>query len=748
LHLTAKAPIPTIILAAITVALTVVLSWLQPPPTTTGLLGRYFATSDWSGEPILERVDTVLSTRTLAATRELAGRTTFSVEWTGSLVVRRDGIHSFATTSDDGTWMWIGDQLVIDNGGAHSAANVTGELRLRRGLYPFKVRYNQTGGDYFLQIGQTGQRGLMLHPAPLIADQTTYTRLRIRELWPLGVVVLWYGALLLVLVQVLRRFGGHLPLLREFAQVWSDRRLRVIVALGSMACAAHIVYGLPAVPSFSADELEPLDTLLASESGFRYWNLRWPLLHAFVITGVLQPFTWAEALFDLPLLDEFVTGIMFVVTRTLSVLLIASTLVLAFDGTRMIADRRAGYYAAALLASSPIVVFFGSLGNLDTPHLFWVTLTFWVWLKLVQHRSLHWFAVFGVAVGFSVASKDQAYGYYLAAPLLLVALVGHERGLRGPRAWIAAAIDRRLALAAAGALTAMAIGHGLPWGLERFVNRVAVITGPSSVPYRLFPPTLAGHVALFITTGKLLVWAAGLPLALSAAGGIVDLLRRGRGRLVLAALTPIGTYYVSFLAVILYAYDRFLIGWLPIAAFLGGVFLVRMERARLRGLATGQIVVFAVLATAITNAVAMNVVFFRDPRHGAWKWLRTHVPCGSSVGVTYGGTYTPPLDCYDIWQLEPGMVDSMIRWPRYLVLNEAYAQRFAVTPSGSSFLRRLHSGELGYQRVLRHESSPPLWAPLYWETRFRNSREDIETTSDKPLHAIEVWECAAARCRS
>lgn len=719
--------------------------WARPAPPADGLLGRYFATSDWSGEPVLERIDTTLSTEALAATPEVRELNTFSVEWTGSLVVRRDGIYGFATKSDDGSWLWIGDQLVIDNGGAHSVRNVATELLLKRGVYPFKLRYNQVGGDYFLQVGQTDPVGRVVHPGPLVSRRMSYSALRARELWPLGVVAIWYASLASLVISALR-IGRALPVCREVAEIWSDRWVRWVVGLGMIASAAHIAYGLPAIPSFSADELEAVDTLVASETGFRDWNLRWPPLHAFLIAGILQPFAWGEALFGLRLVDDLVIASMHVLARGLSVLLVGLSLMLTFDGTRMISDRRAGYLAATLLACSPLVVFFGSLSNLEIPHLFWVTATFWVWLKLLRYRNPYWFAIFGAAVGLSLASKDQAYGYYLLAPFALIALVGHEQGARGARAWLRTLSDRRLVYVVLTALAGMAIGHALPWRFDRFVERLAVITGPASVQYQMFPATVRGHLALLATTAKCFVWAAGVPLTVAFVGGVVEFARKRRALHLLSMMAPAVTYYASFLAVILYVYDRFLIGWLPIAAAIGGVFLTTMLRVPPKRLVIGPIIVFIIVAAGIANAIAMNVVFYRDPRHAAWRWLQLNVPCGSSIGVTFNGRYIPPLDCYDMWELAPDLIDGMVRWPRYLVLNEALLQRFSVRPSGLRFLERLESGDLGYRRVLRVESDAPFWAPLYWEERFRNRREDIETTSDKPLHAIEVWECSSEGC--
>jgi hypothetical protein len=222
--------------------------------------------------------------------------------------------------------------------------------------------------------------------------------------------------------------------------------------------------------------------------------------------------------------------------------------------------------------------------------------------------------------------------------------------------------------------------------------------------------------------------------------GIVVCLRRGRGWLVTALLLPLLTYYAGFIAVILYVYDRFLIGWLPIMSALGGIGLAALLDVR-RGTVVGKVLAVGLVLVGVTNAVATTIVFTRDPRHDAWAWVRAHVPCGSSVGVTFNGRYVPPLDCLDMWELTPGAIDGMIRWPQYLVLNEAYLQRFRDSPSGAAFHAALISGAAGYERLWRAESAPPRWAPLYWEPRFWNGREDVETTADKPLHAIEVWEC-------
>jgi hypothetical protein len=375
-----------------------------------------------------------------------------------------------------------------------------------------------------------------------------------------------------------------------------------------------------------------------------------------------------------------------------------------------------------------------------------VTVTFWTWLKLVREPTFHWFAAFGAVVGVSIAAKDQAYGYYVAAPFALVAIVLRDRATRGARGWAGALIDPRLLAVAVATLTAMALGHALPWQWERFVSRIAVMTGPASAPFRMFDPTVRGHVGLLTTTMKSFVWAAGVPLTVAALAGLVQLARTGRTHLLLGMLTPVASYYLTFLVVILYVYDRFLIGWLPLAAMSGGISLAGLRDLRVPHAAFGRVATAVFVAAGILNAAAINVVFFRDPRHDAWAWMQKNIPCGSSVGVTYNSSYVPPLDCFDVWLLNSSIVATMERAPRFLVLNEAYSRRFMDTPTGGKFLKQLAAGDLGYKRVARFESRPPIWAPLYWEPRFWNGREDGETVADKPLHAIEVWECVQADC--
>ncbi|NMB77557.1 MAG: PKD domain-containing protein [Methanomicrobiales archaeon] len=70
----------------------------------------------------------------------------FSVTWDGYLNVPAEADYSFRLTSDDGSYLWVDDVLVIDNGGLHSSRAYTGTTHLTAGYHHIVVKmYENTG---------------------------------------------------------------------------------------------------------------------------------------------------------------------------------------------------------------------------------------------------------------------------------------------------------------------------------------------------------------------------------------------------------------------------------------------------------------------------------------------------------------------------------------------------------------------------------------------------------------------------
>lgn len=81
----------------------------------------------------------------------------------GYLQIPADGIYTFALLSDDGSTFKIGDELVIDNDGAHSSREITAQKALRKGLHPVEIRYfDSNGGTLSMYVvGEDGQKKVM-----------------------------------------------------------------------------------------------------------------------------------------------------------------------------------------------------------------------------------------------------------------------------------------------------------------------------------------------------------------------------------------------------------------------------------------------------------------------------------------------------------------------------------------------------------------------------------------------------------
>jgi len=76
----------------------------------------------------------------------------FLLHGTGYLKIDQDGTYSFHIWSDDGSKLFINDQLVIDNDGPHGVEYGEVSIAMKKGYYPFRLEYFQGGGGKFLSF--------------------------------------------------------------------------------------------------------------------------------------------------------------------------------------------------------------------------------------------------------------------------------------------------------------------------------------------------------------------------------------------------------------------------------------------------------------------------------------------------------------------------------------------------------------------------------------------------------------------
>jgi hexosaminidase len=79
----------------------------------------------------------------------------WSLSVSGSFTASATGIYRFDLTSDDGSQLFIGDALLIDNGGDHAPRLRSGEIALQKGCHPLRLEMTQHGGAYTLSLDVT-----------------------------------------------------------------------------------------------------------------------------------------------------------------------------------------------------------------------------------------------------------------------------------------------------------------------------------------------------------------------------------------------------------------------------------------------------------------------------------------------------------------------------------------------------------------------------------------------------------------
>ena len=116
-----------------------------------GLYVCYYDNMEWNGEPIYQEIDSEIEFH-WSNDDEKPLFSPFSAIWNGYIDIQTPGTYAFALSSDDGSWLYIDDTLVIDNGGYHGIKKVTGAVPLKEGKHKIVIKYFDVGGGAIIQL--------------------------------------------------------------------------------------------------------------------------------------------------------------------------------------------------------------------------------------------------------------------------------------------------------------------------------------------------------------------------------------------------------------------------------------------------------------------------------------------------------------------------------------------------------------------------------------------------------------------
>jgi hypothetical protein len=667
-------------------------------PLPQGLTATYYPDTAWAGPPLKTVIEPVPSTATMMATWQNDLPPTYSATWTGSLVVPRTGTYTFATASDDGSWLFVDGHPVVENGGRHERRLASATIRLDRGVHGLFLKYVQEGDAIALELLWDGGGGpLVAVPAwALWTRRTEFARTLVS-------VVVWRGFRVAVLVWLASLAVAGAAFVARRAPRWIaastanpyHRALTAIVVASVALNLVGITWGLPS--EWVGDEVTPTLVMLAWGQHFTNgWFARYPPLQYYVLTMAYAPWLALKAFGWLRLTGPAEELALLLVARVIGIAFGAGTVVAVYACGARAFGHRAAVCAAGLVALLTPFVFYAKTANPEVPYVFWFAVSLAFYVRALGTLRLRDIVLSFVAGAAAVCTKDQAYPLFLSMPFVLAyCWVRAGRRLADWRLWIGPV---------AGAIVFLAI-HNVPFNAAGFVKHVRDITGPGRA-YRMFEPTLKGQFALLKLTVDLDRRSWGYPFFLVTLGGaLVALADRSRRFVAIALLLVAATYYAGFIGVILYTYDRYVLPICVVQALFGGVAIEWLLARRLRP------VVVALFVYTALYAGTVDVLMWRDSRYAAERWLIAHAPRGRLVATVFPLVTEPRTQAFDT--VDIGTIENLQRWkPDYFVLNADYARAVAADTRPAALVEGLRRETLGYRLAFTYRTpSPWPWLP-------------------------------------
>ncbi len=127
---------------------------IKAKKTEKGLRFSYYE-GEWHQVPDFTQLKAVKTGVTNQLSLEEIGHRDnhFGVALEGYVDIAQTGLQTFFINSDDGSKLYINDELIIDHDGDHSAIKKTGQTILAAGKHKIRIEYFENRGGQFLQAG-------------------------------------------------------------------------------------------------------------------------------------------------------------------------------------------------------------------------------------------------------------------------------------------------------------------------------------------------------------------------------------------------------------------------------------------------------------------------------------------------------------------------------------------------------------------------------------------------------------------
>jgi hypothetical protein len=225
----------------------------------------------------------------------------------------------------------------------------------------------------------------------------------------------------------------------------------------------------------------------------------------------------------------------------------------------------------------------------------------------------------------------------------------------------------------------------------------------------MFPGTVAGQMRMASLAVLELGYLFGAPLAVIVGIAVVwGLVRAKTTGWLPWLLVPAFSYYATFIGVVLYFFDRFLLPIGLVLSLFAGAWLERFIAPGVAARPFRVVLVAAAFAYSVIYVAMVDYALTYDSRYAVTQWVRAHAGRDHLVAARGPLEYFMLADGFMSVSVE-SMADIAAAQPAYIVLN---ADQMGMLPPGHP-TRAMHDalldGRAAYRLAFKYRTPAPWW---------------------------------------
>ena len=401
--------------------------------------------------------------------------------------------------------------------------------------------------------------------------------------------------------------------------------------------------------------------LVRSAYGFRFGSLHpgffsWPHLHFYLCFAIFEVFIKFRALLQVlhlrPLVESLIPllwqdpAVFYFLARLAATLMGAATVGLVYRIGGKLFNKKVGLLAALFLALTPLHVGQSHYALLDVPLTFWIALSFYFSILILEKGKPQDYLLAGLFAGFAASTKY--HGALVVIPIIAAHFLKARKSNYQivPRCWpFVQAVGSIWKLLLAGLAAVGGFLIGTPYAL---LDRKTFLFDKDPRGFLWQFKNMQGHLGAEAANGWWFHFSITLrrglgPILLGmAALGIILALRRHRRRDLLLLSFPV--FYFLYVGSWTVVYGRFMIPILPMLCVLAANFVFAVvKKFKKSNLVLGALLGLALLQPAWEVAKSDHVLTQTDTRTLAKEWVDANLPDKARIAedTIYGRQLDP-----------------------------------------------------------------------------------------------------------